>query len=270
MGHLRIGALPRSKNWSAIVSAIGRMSGGEIIEGSYAELAEKTLFASQRELRKLPDDIAFLKCFEFLVALSVAGKSENVQQVAKSFGLEIDGIPTKLELSKSLRTWLSGLDPFYYNPEYASLARQATTETIAAWINQHADTPQLNLFPKSEDPYKPWRKASTGAGFCELSRSFFSNFTDRYLKYFLSRTASSQFSTVDDRNQFSNSVRSNVELVTTHAFETSKIVQSFSAGWFNKNASEYNLPAFESIRGFLGYSIEKIREEFRREMGGIQ
>jgi hypothetical protein len=203
------------------------------------------------------------------VALSVAGKSENVQQIAKSFGLDIKGSPTKLELSKSLRTWLSELDPRCYNPEYASLARQATTDTIAAWINHHADTPQLSLFPKSEDPYKPWRKASTGAGFCELSRSFFSNFTDRYLKYFLSRTASSQFSTVEERNRFSSSVQSNVELVTAHAFETSKIVQSFSAGWFNKNASEFKLPTTESVRGFLGFSFEKIREEFRREMEGM-
>lgn len=269
MGHLRIGALPRSKNWRSVVSAIGGMAGGQIATGSYVDLADKTLVASQRELRKLPDDIAFQRCFQFLVVLSVAGKSENVQQVAKSFGLNIDGIPTKLELSKSLRTWLSGLDPYGFNPEYASLARQATADTIATWINQHATTPQLSLFSQSEDPYKPWRIASTGAGFCELSRSFFSNFTDRYLKYFLSRTASSQFSTVEDRNQFSNSIRSNVDLVTTHAFETSKIVQSFSAGWFNKNASELNLPAIESVRGFLGFSIEKIREEFRREMGGI-
>ena len=269
MGHLRIGVLPRSRNWRAVVSAIGEMSGGQIDGRSCSDLADKTLVASQRELRKLPDDIAFQRCFQFLVILSVAGKSDNVQQAAKSFGLGIDGIPTKLELSRVLRTWLSGLDPYYYNPEFASLARHATADTIAAWINQHADTPQLSLFPTSEDPYKPWRKASTGAGFCELSRSFFSNFTDRYLKYFLSRTASSQFSTVEERSQFSNLVRNNVDLVTTHAFETSKIVQSFSAGWFNKNASEYKLPPIESVKGFLGFSIEKIREEFRREMGGM-
>ena len=263
MGHLRIGSLPRTKKWSAVVSAIGEISG--VSDSSYSEIAKKTLDASNKSLRQLPGDLALQKCFQFLVALSVAGKSTDVYLSARELGLKIEGKPTKLQLTKSLRSWLSELNPTTYNPEFASLARKATADTIAAWINEHSETPQLDLFPKLDDPYKPWRDAARARGFCDLSRKFFTNFTRRYLNYFLSRTASSQLKTLKEREKFSSAINRNTKLIATHAFETSKLVQSFSAGWFNKHASEQKVPSLEIIQGFLSYSFEKIREEFRRQ-----
>lgn len=263
MGHLRTGSLPRTKKWSAVVSAVGDISG--ISESSFSEIAEKTLDASNRSLRQLPSDLALQKCFQFLIALSVAGKSTDVQNSAKRLGLTIVGNPTKLQLSKSLRNWLSELNPSNYNPEFASLARKATIDTVASWINIHSATPQLALFSNSEDPFKAWRSAATGGGFSELSRNFFANFTQRYLNYFLSRTASSQIQTLEDRKKFSSAVHASTELIATHAFETSKIVQSFSAGWYNKHTSEQKVPSLQKIQGYLRHSFEKIREEFRRQ-----
>jgi len=263
MGHLRIGSLPRTKKWIAVVAAIGDISG--ISESSFSELAEKTLDASNRSLRQLPNDLALQKCFQFLIALSVAGKSTDVLNSAKGLGLTIEGNPTKLQLSKSLRNWLSELNPSAYNPEFASLARKATIDTVATWINKHSDTPQLNLFLNSEDPFKAWRSAASGGGFSELSRSFFANFTQRYLNYFLSRTASSQIQTLEERKRFSSAIHNNAELIATHAFETSKLVQSFSAGWYNKHTSEQKIPSLQKIQGYLKHSLEKIREEFRRQ-----
>ena len=151
-----------------------------------------------------------------------------------------------------------------YNPEFASLVRKATLDTIAAWLNKHLSQTQKSLFPQIKDPFQPWRVASDGRGFCELSRMFFSNFTSLYLNYFLSRTASSQLRTITDREQFAAAITSGIDVISKHAFETSKIVQSFSAGWFNNNAIG-RLPSQLEIEGFLRHSFEKIREELRRE-----
>ena len=93
---------------------------------------------------------------------------------------------------------------------------------------------------------------------------FFSNFTSLYLNYFLSRTASSQLQTITDREQFAAAITSGIDVISKHAFETSKIVQSFSAGWFNNNAIG-RLPSQLETEGFLRHSFEKIREELRRE-----
>ncbi len=263
MGHLRTGSLPRTKKWSAIVSAVG--DGFDTDESSFSEIADKTLEASNRFLRKLPYDPILQKCFQFLIVFSVSGKAEDVQKIAAKHGLYIEENPSKLQLSKSLRTWLSDVNPSDCNPELSSLSRKATLDTLTSWFNKHSDTPQIDLFSKSIDPFSAWRAAATGGGFSELSRSFFANFTQRYLNYFLTRTASSQIKTLEDRKKFDAAVQRNAESISNHAFETSKLVQSFSAGWYNKNASENKIPSSQNIQGYLRHSLEKIREEFRRQ-----
>ena len=262
MGHLRAGVLPRTKPWSAVVSSIGSFTGAA--ESIIIDIAEKTLDASKKAFRELPHDQTVKSCFQFLVALSVAGQSVDVKLSAQDFGIDISDKPTKLQLSRALREWLSKNPPQNLNPEFASLARKATLDTIAAWLNKHQSSAQASLLPESEDPYQPWRAASNGRNFCELSRYFFSNFTTRYLNYFLSRTASSQFPTISERERFAAAITSSIDSISQHAFETSKIVQSFSAGWFNKHAIG-KVPALTEIEGFLRHSFEKIREEFSRE-----
>jgi len=262
MGHLRIGTLPRTRKWREVVDSIGAASG--LNSDFITALAEKTLDASSQTLRNLPLDSVVQKCFLFLTALSVAGQAQNVKVAATNLGIEFDGDPTKLQLSRALRTWLEDLDTKTFNPELANLARQATTDTISTWINKNLTNPQLTLFAQSEDPFMPWRKSSNAAGFCELSRIYFSNFTTRYLNYFLSRTASAQFQTLTERENFSKAIQQKVDLIAQHALETSKLVQHFSAGWFTKHANN-NLPSEQEVEGFLRHSFEKIREELRMQ-----
>jgi hypothetical protein len=264
MGHLRTGALPRSRRWSAVVASVEAFSSGS--GGQHiSDIADKTLDASSQVLRKLPFDQSLQYCFQFLTALAVAGQSKDVRAASLDLGIDLGDDPTKLQLSRALRDWIEKADTRKFNPEYEGLARQATVDTIVAWINSFQNQPQLNLISQSKDSFQPWREASDGRKFCELSRLFFSNFTSLYLKYFLSRTASAQLQTISEREKFESSINAKVDTISQHAFETSKLVQSFSAGWFNKNAIG-KLPSLKTIEGFLRHSLDKIREELRREM----
>lgn len=266
MGHLRTGNIPKTRKWRDVVSSISSLSGiGDI---PYDEIAEKTLEASNQFLRKLPYDEAFQCCFQFLVTLSIAGRDQDVGESAKNFGINVEGEPTKIKLSKALRDWIDANHPKSYDSEIASLARQATADTIASWINENSSANQLSLFSVEEDPYRPWRVSSKGNGFCKLTRSFFSNFTSRYLNFFLSRAANSNLKTYDERRKFNDAINKNSEKVAQHAFETTKLVQSFSAGWFNKQSKKESPPSFHDIRGFLIHSFEKLREEFRIQKEG--
>ena len=114
------------------------------------------------------------------------------------------------------------------------------------------------------NPLEKWKKASTGEGFCEISRLFFSNFTKRYLEYFLEREAGWHLKTVNDRKLFKDRLASKIEEVSLHAFETTKITQSFSAGWFNKNVKD-KLPSDRKIQGFVDFAFAKINSELLRE-----
>ena len=62
------------------------------------------------------------------------------------------------------------------------------------------------------------------------------------------------------------SLRATVDGVSRHAFETSRITQSYAAGWFQKHAKE-GMPSEGQIQKFLSFALHKIREELRREVG---
>ena len=68
-------------------------------------------------------------------------------------------------------------------------------------------------------------------------------------------------------NQFNQQLSSQSKAIADHAFEISKLTESFAAGWYNKNVSD-SLPSEKQIEGFLKISFGKLREEFRREADG--
>ena len=123
---------------------------------------------------------------------------------------------------------------------------------------------QRSLFTDPGDPRDIWQRADNGAGFCEVSRLFFSKFTERYLNYFLEREASASMATVSERDRLASQLRDHIDGVSKFAFETSRITQSFAAGWFNNHARGRN-PSRDESRDFLNVAFGKMREELRRE-----
>lgn len=262
MGHQRTGDLPKTRKWQEIISAIGKLS--QLDPESIQNIAGKTLEASSQGLRKIPKEPAVQHCFQFLIALSIAGRDPDFANSTSKLGIDLARDFTKLNLSRALRIWLSKSNKQDINREFATLARYATTDTIADWINKNTSRVQLNLFVNEDKTFSPWRAASDGRGFCELSRTFFSNFTTRYIHYFLSRTASSSIKNLSIREEFSRSIKLHLDQIAHHAFETSRIIQSFSAGWFNKN-TKLGIPSDKKIERFIEFSFAKIREELKRE-----
>jgi hypothetical protein len=177
-------------------------------------------------------------------------------------GIRLPDTVTPLALSLALRRWLVPVEATS-NPEYLVLARQAAVDTIAEW-HQSKSVGQGRLFDEGIDPFESWRQSSRGQGFSDLSRTYFAKFTNRYLNYFLSRVASEKLETVDQRETFERALASHSSEIATHAFETSRIMQSLAAGWFNKNAIG-EIPTDTEVQGFVTFALSKIREELRRE-----
>ena len=123
---------------------------------------------------------------------------------------------------------------------------------------------QASLFTDPGDPREIWQRADNGAGFCEVSRLFFSKFTERYLNYFLEREASASMASISDRDRLATQLREHIDGVSRFAFETSRITQSFAAGWFNNHARD-RYPSKDESRGFLSFAFGKMREELKRE-----
>ena len=263
MGHERVGKLPRTQKWSAVIDALDdtiRNIGDDPIPTR--DIAVLTLDAARSKIGEVQSDLGVVRSFQFLLLLAVAGQSDDPVKVLADEGVTIPEQISPITLAAALRAWLQPIR-MTANPEYTTLARQATADTIAEWYRINT-VGQRSLLNGDVDPFESWRKAGEGRGFSDLSRTFFSKFTARYLNYFLSRAASATLSTTEQRDRFDEALDRHVDDIAQHAFETSKITQSYSAGWFNKNAL-HELPDQDRVTGFVSYAFSKIREELRRE-----
>jgi hypothetical protein len=251
-------------HWREVVKAIAGLSTKET---TIDQVARRTLENVHLTFQQLKNDPGIYSAFAFLVALSVAGRSERPAFELLRLGVSVPDRPTPLALVKALHTWVdqSASSPRNERPdslEYRQLARGAAADAIGQWTERNAQ--EVLLFELPPDPYSAWRQSSTGAGFCELSRLYFSKLTERYLRYFLEREASAAIPIFRDRDAFQEELRSHVDKISRHAFETAKITQSFSAGWFNKHTRQ-GFPPRGVIDGFIAHSLGKIQEELLRE-----
>jgi hypothetical protein len=192
-----------------------------------------------------------------LVSLATTSLPPSAGLASPSTGIEAGTSPARVV--KNLCDWVKS---HCASPEYAEIACRAGADAIAEWTKRQ--NTQGRLFDDKADATRIWAGSSDGAGFCQVARTFFAKFTERYLRYFLEREASSRLTSLSAREEFTQNLHKHVDEVSHHAFETSKITQSFAAGWFNKHAREMR-PSDRDIEGFLGVAFGKLREELRRE-----
>lgn len=262
MGHERVGVVPKTARWIAILKRLDSLYTSDI---PVSELAEDTLRNVRDRYSALAGDPSVQRCFAFLVAFSHACGSSEAREVLGSAGIKVPTDATPLSVVIALRDWI---DPSAANSEYGQLALSAAADAVVHWYRDYSSH-QENLFKPSAHFFENCRSLGEGSGFCELSRLFFGKLTERYLNYFLDRAGSSAFRTLEERERFRGDIQRYADSISQHALETAKIAQSFSAGWFNKNARN-RLPELGDLIRFLAYTFGKLREELRIEQEAIR
>lgn len=257
MGHERVGTLPKTKKWRSIVVSIGEYSGQT---DAIKDIASQTTKNVKHRFNYIESDGGVFAAFKYVVTLAFASKREDAFATLHKQGIELPDDFSLYDLAYSVQEYIAQNSE---SKEYSSFASQSIVETIGDWARTR-QTNQLALFDSNNKGLELWQHASNGAGFCELSRLFFSKFTERYLKYFLEREAAASISNIYDRKKFNENLERHVDEISQHAFETSKITQSFAAGWFNKEARD-KIPSDRKIKGFLSFAFKKINSELTRE-----
>jgi hypothetical protein len=256
VGHERIGVLPRTTRWRKIVAELAKLPSAE---ANVSELASGTLECVRTRFREIHRDTGVQAAFEFLVGLAVTGGIGDPPSEWSDLLVNFTNNASPLRIAQALRTWVNGRED---SLEYSSIAERAATDAITNWHSRQSE--QGSLFGSSDEVANVWKRASNGAGFCELSRLFFAKFTERYLNYFLEREASAALPTIEARERFREQLRQHVDQISQHAFETAKITQSFAAGWYNSHARR-GRPSRREIERFLSIAFGKMREELLRE-----
>lgn len=256
MGHERVGALPHTKRWRDVVAQLAESSG---TKDDVAAIANATLENVRTQFRKIHSDDGVVAAFQFLVALAKSASERDIGERTFSPMINLQERPSTLRLIAELRLWVESQEG---SREYSDIATKASADAISLWSEQQSTQP--SLFTSSLDALEIWRRADNGAAFCEVSRLFFSKFTERYLNYFLEREASASMASISERDDLAVQLRDHIDDVSRFAFETSRIAQSFAAGWFNNHARN-RYPSMEESRGFLSVAFGKMREELQRE-----
>ena len=254
MGHVRIGFLPHTKQWNVIVDQLSSYGNDE---DTVALIADRTLDAVQKEYEDLQYDESIIKAIKYLANIIVSSRQEDQLSFLRSKGYQIGDDLSLFGLTacaqQLIRTQEGSL-------ETNKLARDAAVQAVMDYYKDHSDN-QLSLFKNDNNPFK---SKGSGREFCELARHFFAAFTERQIRYYIDRTASSVIGDYGKYVKFSDSLTEHSREITDHAFEISKIMQSFAAGWFNKHALD-NAPSDVSVTDFLKISFGKVREELRLE-----
>ena len=256
MGHERVGALPHTKRWRDVVTQLAESSGSK---DDVVAIANATLENVRTQFRKIHSDDGVVAAFQFLVALAKSASGRDIGESTFSPRIDLQERPSTLRLIAQLRSWVESQEG---SREYGDIASKASADAISLWSAQQSTQP--SLFTSSLDAIEIWSRADSGTAFCEVSRLFFSNFTERYLNYFLEREASASMASISERDALAVELRDHVDGVSKFAFETSRITQSFAAGWFNNHARN-RYPSKEESRNFLSVAFGKMREELQRE-----
>lgn len=256
MGHERVGALPHSRRWRDIVAQMESFSGSA---EEVAALAEATLKNVRSRYQKLHVDDGVISAFQFLVALAKSTSTGDGQSNSQSPTIDLDENPSPLRLVAELRSWV---DAHQDSQEYADIAKKASADAIMLWSDQQKQQP--TLFSEEQDSKYIWQRADNGSGFCEVASLFFSKFTERYLNYFLEREASAVIVGSRERDNLGFQMREHNARVSRYAFETSRITQSFAAGWYNRHARD-EIPPVKEIESFLSRAFAKMEEDLLRE-----
>lgn len=254
MGHERIGVLPKTKRWLDIVEEFKPVLKDEV---NVSNLARMTLENVKARFGRIHQDSGVQAAFGFLIALA-ANERQSGKGMAGS-AINLGNNPSLLEIINNLNVWI---EQHRSSLEYAEIAKRAAADAIAYWTRSQLK--QRELFNSDEKMSHIWRQASSGAGFSDVSRVFFAKFTERYLKYFLEREASAHSENIVHRMAFEENLHDHIDEISRYAFETSRIAQSFAAGWYNKHTRE-GRPSDQEISGFLAVAFGKIREELMRE-----
>ena len=258
MGHIRTGFLPRTKQWNAIVEQLSQFGGDA---NAVTRIANDTLAAIKKTYAAMPLNESVHKAITFLATLAFSAKQYDQVTYLKTNGYTIDD---KLSLFSLISSAQRIINTETGSLEINKIAKDSAMQAIITYHDNHKNN-QLTLF--CSESKSPIQFSNSGAAFCEMARSFFAAFTDRQIKYYIERTAASTINDYGELNKFTATLSTQSNTIADHAFETSKIMQSFAAGWFNKHAVSAP-PSQAAITNFLRKSFDKMREEFRREADG--
>ena len=177
MGHIRLGSLPRTRDWQQVVALIE--AGAHV-----RQIANATIVAAEKLLVRASHDKGLVETVWLLTKLPLAAKGTGFFQELRSSGLDVSQSPTLMEVISGFSEAIDGtMANNGGRTDLGEMAQMAGSETIAEIIGAQTQ----NLFgTTSEDVRNAFSKYSTNKQFSVFAKDFFARLTNKLLEYFVS------------------------------------------------------------------------------------
>lgn len=255
MGHIRIGRLPKTKQWADVFSAL---EGESLIA---ADLASATATAAQQQFSVLARDEAINYCFWMLVRIASAARGENFADELKRIGIKSGRIESGLSFVQEVsRAIEDGLRDRGQTSVFVNMAALSLREVLSANLIEQSKT----LFGSDfRDVQSACRQISTRKNFGQVAKEFYANFIGRSIRYITDKEISNYVGP-DKSVSSPQQVTEFHHALNRYCLESARIVEEFAAGWFSKHNWESKNDISEKEAGsFTSYALEKIQMEIR-------
>jgi hypothetical protein len=253
MGHVRLGTLPRTRNWIQVLDLVGGGAGAPAV-------AAATMNAAQRGLEAAAQDKGLVYSVWLLTQLPVAARSADFEGRLRELGLNVSRSASMLEVTGAFADAVDAhLRRNRGRSDLGEMAQMAATEAMTV-LGSPANG---SLFDTAAPSAREALQAlATTAKFSGLAREFFARLATKYLTYFLSRELSNyvgpggRFAGIDGHAEFTRAL-------DLHCHQASRIVEVFAGGWFAKGQLKGPITQ-KKASGFVHVALKKLRAELAK------
>jgi hypothetical protein len=110
MGHQRIGTLPATRKWNAVIALI---TGG----ASASEIAAETAIAAEDSLKAASKSASLRFAFWLLTQIPLAARNEDFGHALRELGLEVSDAPNLIEIGTAMTAAIDRVGREMTNPD---------------------------------------------------------------------------------------------------------------------------------------------------------
>lgn len=264
MGHTRLGAVPKTRQWNEVVEQItgsaAESASLAVAAQEVTDIASRTLTAAQKALAKATDDSGVQYTFYLLTQIALASRTSDWKQSLSRIGIQLSDESSVFDLTAEMQDAVDRhINQTARGSDISEMAQQAAGEAIASL----AEYRTVNLFgTTSADLQNAIRSLSTKKGFGELGQRFFGRFVARFLNFYLSRITARGLGTA--RVQQLGDVSRFNDALKAHCDQSARIVRDFCGEWYSKTEYQTGIDE-ENTSRFLAVALQKLRSELEQQ-----
>lgn len=257
MGHVRLGKLPSTRKWEEVVSLL---TDGH---ASFEEIAALSAEAAEKALGGLTKDPAFIEAFWLLCKIPQAAKENNFSEALGKLGIDVGAQATLADIIGGFSQAMDACMRRQSNGrnDFSEMARNAAVSSLTRMVQNQM--PSLWNSHTPDDVRHALAHFTSSEHFGALAQEFYSNFTERHLRYYLDREtpkhvgAGKYLPSLAALDSFNDALHH-------HCQENSVIMRVFARDWYGSQYNGDNPHSHENVQGFTHIAMEKIKAEMKQ------